>query len=76
MIGRGGFACVYRARSLNTGQEVAIKMVGSGSYLLFVFVLTMIFYENKCLEDGYSLLPIKFKIVGFCSHQCFHFTSV
>ncbi len=27
MLGRGGFACVYRARSLKTGQEVAIKMV-------------------------------------------------
>lgn len=27
MIGKGGFACVYRARSTNTGQEVAIKMV-------------------------------------------------
>lgn len=27
MLGRGGFACVYRARSLLTGVEVAIKMV-------------------------------------------------
>ena len=27
MIGRGGFACVYRAQCNRTGQEVAIKMV-------------------------------------------------
>ena len=27
LIGRGGFARVYRAKSLVTGQEVAIKMV-------------------------------------------------
>ena len=27
MLGRGGFACVYKARVLTTGQEVAIKMV-------------------------------------------------
>lgn len=26
-IGRGGFACVYRARSVKTGEEVAIKMI-------------------------------------------------
>ena len=28
LLGKGGFACVYRARSNKTGQEVAIKMVG------------------------------------------------
>lgn len=27
LIGRGGFACVYRARSIKTGEEVAIKMI-------------------------------------------------
>ncbi|XP_070567105.1 serine/threonine-protein kinase PLK4-like [Ptychodera flava] len=27
LIGKGGFACVYRARSLKTGLEVAIKMI-------------------------------------------------
>ena len=27
LLGKGGFACVYRARSSKTGQEVAIKMV-------------------------------------------------
>ena len=27
MIGKGGFACVYRAKSKNNGLEVAIKMV-------------------------------------------------
>ena len=27
LLGRGGFANVYRAKSLVTGQEVAIKMV-------------------------------------------------
>lgn len=27
LIGRGGFACVYRARSVKTGEEVAIKMI-------------------------------------------------
>ncbi|XP_033097627.1 serine/threonine-protein kinase PLK4-like [Anneissia japonica] len=27
LIGKGGFACVYRARSLTTGLEVAIKMI-------------------------------------------------
>ena len=27
LIGRGGFACVYRARSVSTGEEVAIKMI-------------------------------------------------
>ncbi|XP_074650005.1 serine/threonine-protein kinase PLK4-like [Tubulanus polymorphus] len=27
LLGKGGFACVYRARSITTGQEVAIKMI-------------------------------------------------
>ncbi|XP_038063268.1 serine/threonine-protein kinase PLK4-like [Patiria miniata] len=27
LLGKGGFACVYRARAINTGQEVAIKMI-------------------------------------------------
>ncbi|PIK49712.1 putative serine/threonine-protein kinase PLK4 [Apostichopus japonicus] len=27
LLGRGGFACVYRAKSINTCQEVAIKMI-------------------------------------------------
>ncbi|XP_077998709.1 serine/threonine-protein kinase PLK4-like [Glandiceps talaboti] len=27
LLGKGGFACVYRGRSLKTGQEVAIKMI-------------------------------------------------
>lgn len=27
LLGRGGFACVYRARCLTTSQELAIKMV-------------------------------------------------
>nr|KAG5706237.1 hypothetical protein BaRGS_019564 [Batillaria attramentaria] len=27
LLGKGGFACVYRARSNKTGQEVAIKML-------------------------------------------------
>lgn len=27
LVGRGGFACVYRAKSKHNGQEVAIKMV-------------------------------------------------
>ena len=29
LLGKGGFACVYRARSNKTGQEVAIKMVST-----------------------------------------------
>ena len=37
MIGKGGFACVYRARSTNTGQEVAIKMVSGQIYDVFFF---------------------------------------
>lgn len=28
LLGKGGFACVYRARSRRTHQYVAIKMVG------------------------------------------------
>lgn len=27
LVGRGGFACVYRARSVKSGEEVAIKMI-------------------------------------------------
>ena len=27
LVGKGGFACVYRAKSKNNGLEVAIKMV-------------------------------------------------
>ncbi|XP_059174860.1 serine/threonine-protein kinase PLK4-like [Physella acuta] len=27
LLGKGGFACVYRARSIRTGMEVAIKMI-------------------------------------------------
>eukprot|EP00057_Strongylocentrotus_purpuratus_P014161 XP_011668635.1 PREDICTED: serine/threonine-protein kinase PLK4 [Strongylocentrotus purpuratus] len=27
LLGRGGFACVYRAKTISTGQEVAIKMI-------------------------------------------------
>ena len=27
LLGKGGFACVYRARCKTNGQEVAIKMV-------------------------------------------------
>ncbi|XP_072171640.1 serine/threonine-protein kinase PLK4-like [Diadema setosum] len=27
LLGRGGFACVYRAKIISTGQEVAIKMI-------------------------------------------------
>lgn len=27
LLGKGSFACVYRAKSVNTGLEVAIKMV-------------------------------------------------
>lgn len=27
LLGKGGFACVYRGTCLATGQEVAIKMV-------------------------------------------------
>uniref|UniRef100_A0A8W8KS36 Protein kinase domain-containing protein n=1 Tax=Magallana gigas TaxID=29159 RepID=A0A8W8KS36_MAGGI len=27
LLGKGGFACVYRARSNKTGMEVAIKMI-------------------------------------------------
>ena len=34
LIGRGGFANVYRAKSLGTGQEVAIKMVRTVKTLL------------------------------------------
>jgi len=27
LLGKGGFACVYRAKAYKTGLEVAIKMV-------------------------------------------------
>ncbi|ELT98949.1 hypothetical protein CAPTEDRAFT_50590, partial [Capitella teleta] len=27
LLGRGAFACVYRAKSIATGQDVAIKMI-------------------------------------------------
>uniref|UniRef100_A0A673KCF0 non-specific serine/threonine protein kinase n=1 Tax=Sinocyclocheilus rhinocerous TaxID=307959 RepID=A0A673KCF0_9TELE len=27
LLGKGSFACVYRAKSVNTGLEVAIKMI-------------------------------------------------
>lgn len=27
LIGKGGFACVYRARCLKTGEMMAIKMI-------------------------------------------------
>lgn len=30
LLGKGGFASVYRARCLRTGMEVAIKMVSNG----------------------------------------------
>lgn len=35
LLGKGGFACVYRAQCKSTGLEVAIKMVrdvGNSSY--------------------------------------------
>jgi polo-like kinase 4 len=39
LLGKGGFACVYRARAIKTGLEVAIKMVRNltlkGSFRLF-----------------------------------------
>lgn len=39
LLGKGGFACVYRARSIRTGMEVAIKMVTTISH--FKKVLTV-----------------------------------
>ena len=39
LLGRGGFACVYRAKSIITGQEVAIKMVRHlWFYLIDIFL--------------------------------------
>lgn len=31
LLGKGGFACVYRAKCKNNGLEVAIKMVSFGN---------------------------------------------
>lgn len=36
LLGKGGFASVYRAKCLRTGMEVAIKMVGILVCLLVV----------------------------------------
>lgn len=33
LLGKGSFACVYRAKSVNTGLEVAIKMVRLSLYI-------------------------------------------
>ena len=37
MIGKGGFASVYRAKSKKNGLEVAIKMVIIKYYFCFAF---------------------------------------
>ena len=37
MIGKGGFASVYRAKSKKNGLEVAIKMVNIQYYYCFAF---------------------------------------
>jgi len=45
MLGKGGFACVYRAKAIKTGLEVAIKMVSclvsTHSYLQMSSVCTI-----------------------------------
>ena len=33
LLGKGGFACVYRAKCKNNGVEVAIKMVRLDIYI-------------------------------------------
>ena len=53
MLGRGGFACVYRAHSLITGQEVAIKMVCFN----LKFIHNAEEYKNT-LSEHYSLLEM------------------
>ena len=63
LLGKGGFACVYRARSNKTGQEVAIKMVRRKkkktlvifAFLTFVFHLVLIidlYYVNAAQPSG------------------------
>ena len=39
LLGKGGFACVYRAKSKNNGQEVAIKMVCVDVCSLYTYLL-------------------------------------
>lgn len=36
LLGKGGFACVYRAKAYKTGLEVAIKMVSCSVICCFV----------------------------------------
>ena len=38
LLGRGGFASVYQARCINTGGEVAIKMVDKQQMIRSVLI--------------------------------------
>ena len=49
MLGRGGFACVYRARSIKTGQEVAIKMVRVQNVTSIIYMYYFIIFMYDVL---------------------------
>lgn len=61
LLGKGGFACVYRARSNKTGLEVAIKMVGVKRNL-FIFVSQLEILETP--------QPLYDAVVGVLSRKC------
>ena len=66
MLGRGGFACVYRAHSLITGQEVAIKMVCFN----LKFIHNAVEYINT-LSNHYSMSEMFWNML-----KCFNILQI
>ena len=56
LLGKGGFACVYRARSNKTGQEVAIKMVSKTKYIvIYAWSIDVTLWDDVSYVNCYVL---------------------
>lgn len=71
LLGKGSFACVYRAKSVKTGLEVAIKTVRFIPSLLWLAACVILPCGDSCWVNCWvigSLLPPRGVLWSFIPH--------